>query len=81
MQEDSSNTLNYLEQDTNEPAIEEPEKVRFLEGICGKCLGSNFVHTVRDGVLGMAYRFEGADSVGKPIKRLLGCNHGSKQAY
>lgn len=81
-----SDTLNYLNEDegTQEDSVEGEKQLgdsAFLEGICSRCIDSGFVHTTKDGVLGVAYRIEGADSVGNPIKRLLICNHGSVQRY
>jgi hypothetical protein len=80
---DDNSTINYLEEieeDTTEPDQNITDSV-FLEGICSKCIDSSFVHTTRNGVLGVAFRIEGQDSVGKPIKRLLICNHNSALRY
>lgn len=74
------NTLDYLSEVKEEDKESIVDKV-FLEGICPKCLDSGFVHTVKDDILGMAYRIDGEDSVGKPIKRLLICDHSFKTNY
>lgn len=67
-------TLNYFEEVEAEPVIEE-EQYSFLQGICSKCLDSGFVHTVKDGVLGVAYTSFTQNSAGIPQKKLMVCKH------
>jgi hypothetical protein len=79
--DNQQSTIDYLLEE--EKSVDEPhtESINFLEGICPNCLDSGFVHTVKDGILGMAYRFEGEDSLGRPIKRLQVCSHGIKHKF
>lgn len=56
---------------------DEPEKP-FMEGVCPKCLDTGYVQTVKDGVLGLAFMYEGEEASGKRIKKLLVCGHGMK---
>lgn len=70
-----SSTENYLLENENETAPDE-DKPSFLDGICSRCLDSGFVHDVKNGVLGVCYTTLSEDSTGKPIKKLMVCNHG-----
>ncbi len=74
------NTIDYLfeEETTEEQPPIEADKPLFLEGICLKCLDTTFLHTVKDGVLGVCYTSNTEDSSGHPIKKLMRCNHNTK---
>lgn len=45
-----------------------------LIGLCPSCLGSGFVHVVRDGVLGVLYRKTGEDKYGTDTGPLVRCD-------
>lgn len=70
------NIQSYLFKESSEVAESEPleEEPSYLEGICPKCLDTGFKHTIQDGILGIAYRVEGENSIGQPIKRPLLCD-------
>lgn len=72
---------NYFAEESSEEKIEEPskqttEEFGFLEGICSKCLDTGFIHTVKDGVLGVCYTSFSSDGEGSPVKKLMVCTHG-----
>lgn len=69
----NNNTLEYFAQD--EPPKQEPPQEDFLEGICGRCLDTGFVHDTRNGILGILYTTYNQDANGQPIKKLMVCNH------
>ena len=73
-------TQQYFTEAEEPPKQEEldAEDYSFLEGICGKCLDTGFVHDVRDGVLGVLFTSMESDSNGQPVKRLMVCDHGQK---
>lgn len=74
------NLFDYIdspEEEVIEVKMDESDKP-FMEGICPKCLDTGFIHTVKDGILGLAFQVSGQDSVGQPIKRLLVCGCGFK---
>lgn len=72
------NTLSYFE---TEPSKSEDDKQthQFLDGICPKCLGTGYVHDIRDGVLGVVMSVIGSDEFGRPLKRLQKCHHDTGQ--
>jgi hypothetical protein len=71
-----------IDSDTYFEPVEPPkqsEEYNFLEGICPKCLDTSFVHTVKNGILGIAYTTFTQDASGKPIRKLMICNHQQTQ--
>ena len=67
-------TFSYFEEETSKSEGDKQNHL-FLEGICPKCLGTGYVHDIRDGVLGVVMSIFGTDEFGRPLKRLQKCLH------
>ena len=78
MEEDNSQTtIEYFDDNVIDGEIVEVTDIALkpkLTGVCSKCLGSKYLMTERNGMMGVLYTSENEDSEGKPIKRLLSCN-------
>lgn len=61
-------------EEQTQPEFVDAEVIPQFEGICPKCLGSKYLMTERNGVMGVLYTSDNQDSEGKPIKRLLSCD-------
>lgn len=76
MEEDKQNFF-----DESEENIIDAEEIPPLDGICPKCLGSDFVIYERNGVQGVLFTAQNIDSEGKPIKTLVHCDCKVKVDY
>lgn len=67
--------------DKSEENIIDAEEIPKYEGVCSRCLGSDFVITERNGVMGVVFSSFNTDSEGVPIKVLVPCDCGVEVNY